>query len=206
MLFKKLQLEAEFNLMLETLKKANAKTILATSIFIVAIMPSLPFAHIVIQSSMAFHMLIQIPMLILAGYVLKKISSTIDHSLAESLAQWLWIYLSGLFWMLPISLDKALIYPIWDIFKVITLLITGAILKVVFQSHRVLALFFIGSTAMMLFFVGFYYQGTNVRLCNAYLIESQHEAGSGLIMAASLLLGFLFWKIQQGLVTADSIK
>ena len=189
--------------MLETLNKANAKPVLASLILLAAITPSLPFAHIIIQSSMAFHMLIQIPLLVLAGYALKKIPNTADYSLAESLAQWLWVYLAGLFWMLPISLDKALLYPLWDLFKIISLLITGAILKVVFLSHRVLALFFIGSTAMMLFFVGFYYQETNVRLCNAYLIESQQETGTGLIIVAVLLLAILFWKIQQGLLEAE---
>lgn len=184
---------------------AKTKTVLAALILLAAITPSLPFARDLIQSSMAFHMLFQIPMLILAGYVFKTQSSA-NYSLTESFAQWLWIYLAGLFWMLPISLDKALLYPIWDIFKIISLLITGAILKVVFKSHRVLALFFIGSTAMMLFFVGFYYQETDVRLCNAYLIESQQETGAGLIVAASLLLVFLFWKIQQDLTAAELTK
>lgn len=180
----------------------KTKTVLAALVLVVAITPSLPYARVFIQSSMTLHMLFQIPMLILAGYVLKT-QSNASYSLTESFAQWLWIYLAGLFWMLPISLDKALLYPMWDIFKIISLLITGATLKVVFQSHRVLALFFIGSTAMMLFFVGSYYQETDVRLCNAYLIESQQATGSGLIVAASLLLAFLFWKIQQALAAAE---
>ncbi len=180
---------------------AKTKTVLSTLILLAAITPSLPFARVLIQSSMAFHMLFQIPMLVLAGYVFKA-QSNASYSLTESFAQWLWIYLAGLFWMLPISLDMALLYPIWDIFKLVSLFITGAILKVVFKSHQVLALFFIGSTAMMLFFVGFYYQETDLRLCNAYLIESQQATGTGLIVAASLLLAFLFWKIQKGLVAA----
>ena len=184
---------------------AKTKTVLATLTLVAAITPSLPLTRVLIQSSMAFHMLFQIPMLILAGYVFKT-QSKANYSLAESFAQWLWIYLAGLFWTFPISLDKALLYPIWDVFKIISLLITGAVLKVVFKSHRVLALFFIGSTAMMLFFVGFYYQETDVRLCNAYLIESQQETGTGLIVAASLLLAFLFWKIQQELAVAELTK
>ncbi len=181
---------------------ARAKTVLAILILVAAITPSLPFARVLIQTSMAFHMLFQIPMLILAGYVCKT-QTDANYSLTESFAQWLWIYFAGLFWMLPISMDKALLYPLWDLFKIISLLITGAVLRVVFKSNRVLALFFIGSTAMMLFFVGFYYQSTDLRLCNAYLIESQQEAGVGLILAASLLLTFLFWKIKQGLAAAE---
>jgi hypothetical protein len=149
-------------------------------------------------------MLFQIPMLILAGNLLKNKPKNVQYSLCESTAQWLWIYLSATFWMLPISVDKALLYPAWDIFKLLSLLITGAVIKVVFHSNRLLALFFIGSMAMMLFFVGFYYQQTDTRLCNAYLIESQQVAGIGLIVIACLLLLFLFFKIQQSLAAAEN--
>ncbi len=192
--------------MLNASLMAKSGIILPFFILALAVFPSLPVARVLIEKSMAFHILFQIPMLILAGYALKNKPKGVQYSLAQSLTQWLWVYLSGLFWMLPISLDKALIYPVWDIFKIISLLITGAVLKVVFQSHRILALFFIGSTTMMLFFVGFYYQETDIRLCNAYLIESQQVTGSGLIVAASLLLLFLLWKIQQGLNIVESNK
>ncbi|MGB4812406.1 MAG: hypothetical protein WBP13_08015 [Methylophilaceae bacterium] len=192
--------------MLNAASIAKSRVVLPFFILALAIFPSFPVVRVLIENSMTFHMLFQIPMLILAGYLLKNKPKDVQYSLMQSFAQWLWIYLAGLFWMLPISLDKALIYPAWDIFKIISLLITGAILKVVFQSHRILALFFIGSTTMMLFFVGFYYQGTDVRLCNAYLIESQQVTGIGLVVVASLLLLFLLWKIQQGLKAMESNK
>ena len=107
--------------------------------------------------------------------------------------------------MLPISIDKALLYPAWDVFKLLSLLITGAVLKVVFQSNRLLALFFIGSMAMMLFFVGFYYQQTDTRLCNAYLIESQQVTCLGLLVISCLLLSFLFFKIHLNLVATENL-
>jgi hypothetical protein len=190
--------------MIKAILTEKTKAMFRVSVLIIAVTPSLPFACVLIQSSMPFHMLFQIPMLILAGYLLKNKPKNVQYSLFESTAQWLWIYLSSTFWMLPISVDKALLYPAWDIFKLLSLLITGAVLKVVFQSHRLLALFFIGSMAMMLFFVGVYYQQTDTRLCNAYLIESQQVTGIGLIVIACLLLFFLFFKIQQGLAATDN--
>ena len=190
--------------MIKTLLSAKTKAMFSVSALIMAVSPSLPFARVLIQSSMAFHMLFQIPMLIFAGYSLKNKPNNVQYTLYESTAQWLWIYLSSTFWMLPISIDKALLYPAWDIFKLLSLLITGAVLKIVFQSHRLLALFFIGSMAMMLFFVGFYYQQTDTRLCNAYLIESQQVTGVGLIVIACLLLSLLFFKIQQDLTASDN--
>lgn len=170
--------------------KLNCKNILIVLFVLVSVMPSFPVGRGLIQSSMIFHMLIQIPMLILAGYLLNNFYSN-KNTLSRTFSLWLWIYLSGLFWMLPINLDKALAYPSWDIFKVLSLLITGACLRTVFKSYRVLALFFIGSTVMMLFFIGLYFQTTDVRLCNAYLIESQQAAGLGLIIFSFMLLSAL---------------
>jgi hypothetical protein len=183
--------------MIKTLLTTKTQAIFSVSALITAVTPSLPFARVLIESSMTFHMLFQIPMLIFAGYLLKNKPKKVQYTLFESTAQWLWIYLSSTFWMLPISIDKALLYPAWDVFKLLSLLITGAVLKVVFQSNRLLALFFIGSMAMMLFFVGFYYQQTDTRLCNAYLIESQQVTGLGLIVIACLLLSFLFLKYSE---------
>lgn len=184
--------------MINTLLTTKTKSVLSVTVLIIAVTPSLPFAHVLIESSMAFHMLFQIPALILAGYLLKS-KPLVQYTLPESSAQWLWIYLSSTFWMMPISIDKALLYPGWDVFKLISLLTTGAALKMAFQSHRLLALFFAGSMAMMLFFVGVYYQQTDTRLCNAYLIESQQVTGVGLVILACLLLSLLFSKIQRGL-------
>lgn len=183
--------------MIKALFTEKTKVMLSVSVLIIAVTPSLPFVYVLIQSSMPFHMLFQIPMLILAGNLLKNKPKNVQYSLFESTAQWLWIYLSTTFWMLPISVDKALLYPAWDIFKLLSLLITGAVIKVVFHSNHLLALFFIGSMAMMLFFVGVYYQQSDTRLCNAYLIESQQMTGIGLIVIACFLLIFLFFKIQQ---------
>lgn len=182
---------------------AYLKKALPIFMLILAIGLSLPQVRHLIESSMAVHMLVQMPLLIFAGYSFDITKQKVSYKLNTSAAQWLWIYLTTMFWMLPISLDKALIYPVWDIFKILTLLITGIVLKVVFQSHRLLALFFIGSTVMMLFFAGFNYQQSDVRLCNAYLIESQKITGSGLIIVASALLLFLFWKIKQELAASE---
>lgn len=190
--------------MIKSLFTEKTKVMFSVLVLIIAVTPSLPFASALIQTSMPFHMLFQIPMLILAGNLLKNKPKNVQYSLCESTAQWLWIYLSATFWMLPISVDKALLYPVWDIFKLLSLLITGAVIKVVFHSNRLLALFFIGSMAMMLFSVGFYYQQTDTRLCNAYLIESQQVTGIGLIVIACLLLLFLFFKIQQSLAAAEN--
>ena len=114
-----------------------------------------------------------------------------------SLGFWLWILFASMFWMLPISLDKALINPYWDVFKITTLLFSGFLLRHTFTGPRILSLFFIGSTIMMLFFIGYFYQGSELRLCNSYLIESQQTAGLSLTLLAFSLLFVSLFKIRK---------
>jgi len=153
---------------------------------LLAITPSTPSFKYLIDDSMAFHMLVQIPLLILAGYLIGRYFklNLNPRSLNIVLSCWLWFLFATLFWMLPISLDKALLSYGWDFFKIISLILTGLLLTVALSSSKILSLFFIGSTVMMLFFIGYYYQDTTLRLCNSYLIESQQNAGIGLIAMA----------------------
>lgn len=162
----------------------------STLIFALAIAPSLPMFRFLLASSMTFHMLVQIPLLVIAGYFLSKQLSVniVYQPLYFYLSCWLWVLLAGMFWMLPISLDKALLNLYWDLFKVLSLLISGLLLRPALAGPKILSLFFIGSTVMMLFFIGYFYQDSELRLCNGYLIESQKMAGLGLVIMALLIL------------------
>ncbi len=183
---------------------------LAWVFLILAVVPSLPMFRFLLASSMTFHMVVQIPALIIAGYLISGQVFTIAHASAErsrlnlSLSCWLWILFASMFWMLPISLDKALINSYWDIFKVITLLLSGVFLKPAFAGPKILSLFFIGSTIMMLFFIGYFYQGSELRLCNSYLIESQQTAGLGLILLAFTLLFASIFILRKEIVNPNS--
>lgn len=165
---------------------------------IVAIAPSLSPFKFLLASSMFIHMLIQIPALIVAGYWLNSQNKPLNSlsSLSLSLSCWLWILLASMFWMLPISLDKALIHSNWDIFKIITLVVSGMLLKPAFAGPKVLSLFFAGSSLMMLFSVGHFYQDSDSRLCNSYLLASQKTTGLGLMLLATALLLLALFKLR----------
>lgn len=114
---------------------------------LLAIAPSIPSFKYLIADSMAFHMLVQIPLLILAGYLVGryfKLHLNI-HSNPKSLylilSCWLWFLFATLFWMLPISLDKALLSYGWDFFKIISLISTGLLLTIALSSSKILSLF-----------------------------------------------------------------
>jgi hypothetical protein len=153
-----------------------------------AIAPSLPYLRFLIEASMAFHMAVQIPLLIIAGYFLGNLYIAAKPTLIISLSCWLWLTFASAFWMLPISLDKALLNPLWDTFKIASLLLAGFLLKPALSGSKILALFFIGSSVMMLFYIGYFYQDSPLRLCNSYLIESQKTAGAALMAWALAIL------------------
>lgn len=174
--------------MLEKIKYLFNNQLFLWVILVLAIVPSLPYLRLVIETSMAFHMAVQIPLLMIAGYFLANQFGSVKSSLAANLSCWLWIAFASLFWMLPISLDKALLNPYWDIFKILSLLAAGFLLKPALAGLKILALFFIGSGVMMLFFIGYFYQDSPLRLCNSYLIESQKTAGLSLMAWATVIL------------------
>ena len=180
--------------MLNSIKKTRfnpfVEKVFCWLILLLAIAPSLPMFRFLLASSMSFHMLGQMPLIIMAGYLLnRQFSFNLNNQpLYFYLACWLWILLSSMFWMLPISLDKALLNPYWDIVKILTLFIAGFCLRPALAGSKILSLFFIGSIIMMLFFIGYFYQDSELRLCNSYLIESQKSTGIGLIIAAFLIL------------------
>ena len=177
--------------------KLNTIQLYASVLFLVAaVAPSLPPFRYLLASSMVIHMLIQIPALLLAGYWLSAQNKPLSSALSLSLSCWLWILLASMFWMLPISLDKALISSNWDIFKIITLVLSGMLLKPAFAGPKVLSLFFAGSSLMMLFSVGHFYQDSESRLCNSYLLASQQTTGLGLMLLATALLLFALYKLR----------
>ncbi|MES2501276.1 MAG: hypothetical protein V4545_01630 [Pseudomonadota bacterium] len=177
--------------------KRNTIQLYASVLFLIAaIAPSLPPFKYLLASSMVIHMLIQIPALVLAGYWLTAQNKPLNSALSLSLSCWLWILLASTFWMLPISLDKALISSNWDIFKIITLVLSGMLLKLAFAGPKVLSLFFAGSSLMMLFSVGHFYQDSESRLCNSYLLATQQTTGLGLMLLAAALLLFALYKLR----------
>lgn len=187
--------------------KRNTIQLYAGVLFLIAaIAPSLPPFKFLLASSMVIHMLIQIPALVLAGYCLTAQNKPINSALSLSLSCWLWILLASTFWMLPISLDKALISSNWDIFKIITLVLSGMLLKPAFAGPKILSLFFAGSSLMMLFSVGHFYKDSESRLCNSYLLASQQTTGLGLMLLAAALLLFALYKLRHDIFEPSSIQ
>lgn len=177
-----------------------------TSLLAVAL--SVPPLRIVIEQSMAWHMVFQMPLLVAAGALTARAFP------APGLAvKWTDFNLFGLtgfmaaqaiiaYWMLPFAIDRAVVNPGFDVLKLLTLFASGMLLRGAFQRAPVaLQLFFIGYWVSMMCWVGIYYATTDLRLCNAYSRESQIVTGWGL-----LALGMLPGIVWLGKVWRETIQ
>ena len=188
--------------MTEKLRRASQRRIalwaLAAALTAAAVALSMPPLRRLIEQSMAWHMVVQMPLLMLAGWVFAQAVSTrrTRPNASNALAAWNQFGLTGgltvlvllAYWMLPSSIDRALVVPAADAFKVASLWLGGALLKHSGQRAPLMVqLFFVGTALPMLVWAGLYFANTELRLCNAYSLSSQIAAGQSLATMAVFL-------------------
>lgn len=159
---------------------------------------SAPPWRYLIEQSMVWHMAIQMPLLVLAGWWVMRALS--QRRSPRWLAPWNYYGLTGFiaalvilaYWMLPLAIDRAVVLPQADLLKLITLFIAGVLLQHSFScSPAALQLFFVGYLVSMMTWLGSYFITTDLRLCNAYSLETQVQTGWG-IAAIGIGLGTLW--------------
>jgi len=163
-----------------------------------AVALSVPPLRSVIELSMAWHMVFQMPLLVAAGALAAR--ALPNSGSPGKLGSFNLFGLTGFmaaqgiiaYWMLPSAIDRAIVNPGFDVLKLLTLFVSGVLLRDAFQrAPMALQLFFIGYWVSMMCWLGIYFATTDLRLCNAYSLESQIATGWGLL-SLGLLLG-LAW-------------
>ena len=147
---------------------------------------------------MLYHMLVQFPLLIFAGFLVGK---TISVDLKNRLMPWNHLGITGLllaacvasFWMIPRALDEALVQPWIETLKFASLTLgVGTALAISWQSANFLIKgLFIGNLLPMMAVAGWLYIESPVRLCNAYLVSQQELTGMALVWAS--VIGSIIW-------------
>jgi hypothetical protein len=157
-----------------------------------------------VESRMALHMLVQLPLLVASGWLLSQ--RTVDSSLV-------WRYFDALnshgllgvsiascvlvIWMVPAALDLALLSEPIRWAKYATLYLAGLLLgRSYLRLNAELEVFFTGMLAWMMATVGLVYQTMPQRLCVSYLIDEQRWTGSGLAFYAGALGLVCLWRLQ----------
>jgi len=169
-------------------------------LFLSAVFLSLWPLRTVIIADMFWHMNIQIPLLITAGLFSKIPALAFFQNLSRFNTYGLNSFIASqvilAFWMLPISIDRAIVHWEYDFAKIISLIVCGWLIQISFKkTTTVIEVFFVGYFLAMLLWVGFYYIQSDVRLCNVYSQKSQQYAGGGLVVFAVVLS--LIWIISK---------
>jgi hypothetical protein len=192
--------------------KTLAIKTLAIQLTLLAALLSVPPLRALIEQSMVWHMLVQMPLLVLAGF---STAVAWPQALGDRLARYNFFGLTGFmlaqcitaYWMIPAMIDRAVVLPNADVSKLVGLWLTGVVLRQSFlKAPLAVQLFFVGYSLPMLAWLGFYMFSTDLRLCNAYSLESQLRAGWGLVLlAAALGLGWAYSVRAQVLPSSSDI-
>lgn len=145
------------------------------------------------KSSLPLHMLVQFPLLVMAG-ALAGAEVGRWHSVEpgarhlEGLSAVLFGAFVLSFWMLPRWLDAAVLDWRIDVAKVISLaLVVGLSWGWGWQQIGTLTRGFLAIHGIsMLFALGILYRSTPVRLCNTYLLDQQSILGGGMLAIAAI--------------------
>jgi hypothetical protein len=157
-----------------------------------------------LESGMATHMLLHIPMILFSGIFAHRAwrlgrARRVGHNGTASagydelgITGLLSASFVGAYWMLPRSLDQVLMSDMAQYGKFAVLLVTGWILSSSLRrANSVIKLFFVGNFCWMSAIAGMLYQEYPQRLCNAYLLGDQEWAGQGMVVVAAALP--VFW-------------
>jgi len=162
---------------------------------------ALPPTRRVLEASMVAHMLVQIPLLVVAGALLASgIPANFRRALAAFNADGRpGILAAGFvssYWMLPRALDAALSTPLAELAKFSSLpLLVGLPLALSWTRLGPIGRgFVLANLISMIAVVGWLYRESPVRLCSYYLTDQQVLLGNALLTLA--LLAGIGWTVR----------
>lgn len=152
-----------------------------------------------LEASMTTHMLVQMPLLALAGFVAAGAlpcgwRSALHRFAGGPLPLALAAMLASSYWMLPRALDATLVDPWAESAKFASLpLLVGAPLALAWERLGPIGRGFVWTNFFsMLAVLGWLYIAAPVRICNSYLVGEQAIAGWSMVyLAIALFIGWL---------------
>ncbi len=166
---------------------------------------AVPFVRHALEATMTLQMLLQMPLLTLAGWWLARGAPTwLDRHLASwnqhGISGLLLASLTGMVWMLPLALDAALDDSWVTLAKFLSIpLLIGAPVALSwphagFVVRGVVLLEVIATT----FRLGWLYLISPLRLCSNYLLDDQQQLGKILFVVGCAILLVVVWKLMWG--------
>lgn len=145
----------------------------------------------VLERDPVTHVLVQLPALALAGFI--PVQPCKIREQFWNRGGWSLLFLAFftvVFWMLPRSIDAALIYPEVELAKFVSIpLLIGVSLAIGWnKAHPILRSFIKAQTVSMLLLLSFLYTHAPMRICNSYLVTDQIRLGYGFLVLAVVVV------------------
>ena len=172
----------------------------------------IPLVRHSLEASMSAQMLVQIPLLILVGWLLH---TAVPERLQSVITDWNCYGITGLllalataaYWMLPRSLDAASSDTFTAVVKYLSVpLLVGVPLALSWphMSFIVKGVLMVELIAMFLR-LGWLYMTLPTRLCNNYLIDDQQLLGRYMLIIGCALLAWIIYKLLWGRFTLPTL-
>jgi hypothetical protein len=149
-----------------------------------------------LEAHMVTHMLVQLPLLVFAGWLLAKplrahLNDWLERVDPDGIAAALIAVLASSYWMLPRALDAALADPYMEAAKILGVPLMVGVPAALCWSRlsSLTAGFFIANVLSMWAAGGWLYRVFPARLCNYYLLEEQRVTGEVLLWVSAVLAG-----------------
>lgn len=145
-------------------------------------------------TTMPRHQLIQLPAMLALGVILGLNFTRLNiKDSAWGLAVLICIMTSLVFWMLPHSIDLAVINKSFNRIMHLNMLIAGVLLIAVLRNIIFeIKILFLGMFSAMVLATGITLRAFDILLCSSFNISQQKETGFYLIIAGILLFIFTF--------------
>jgi hypothetical protein len=174
---------------------------------------ALPPVRHALESSMTLQMLVQIPLLVLAGWWLRPL---LPRRVSDSLAGWNRSGITGfvlaslvaMVWMLPRAMDAALGVPWVEAAKFTSVpLLIGLPLALSWpRAGFVVRGVFLVEVIATAFRLGWLYLFSPMRLCSNYLLDDQQRLGRIMLAVGVSFVVVLAWKLVWGRFDVDGAR
>ena len=171
---------------------------------------ALPPVRVALEATMTMQMLVEIPLLALAGWWL---ASWLPWGVSDALASWnrsgivgiLLASLTSIVWMLPRALDAALERPGVAVakFASVPLLLGVPLAQSWPRAGFVVRGVFLVESVATAFRLGWLYLASPARLCSNYLLSDQRRLGEILLALGAAGTVALLWKVVLGRIRID---
>lgn len=160
-----------------------------------------------LEASMLRHMLLQLPLILVAGWLLggrwsvQPRAGVVDQHGVTGLTLMLFV---SAYWMIPRALELSINSPLVEAGKFASLLLLGAMLPgSLRRANWIVQLFFLGNFSWMMAIAGIQYQNMPRQLCNAYLLDDQITTGIALVVASIAIAVAWCWRLAP-VITANN--